>query len=115
MKRFAYTSFAMVVLFWGLNMTLANASESPRLGISETTFRRNFLKLTRQTPLQFQLSIRLKHASKLLEETDFPVAEIAEKVGFDLPHYFTRLFTDKLGCSPKQHRDAHKKASAYGL
>jgi transcriptional regulator GlxA family with amidase domain len=57
------------------------------------------------------LSIRLKHASKLLEETDFPVAEIAAKVGFDLPHYFTRLFTDKIGCSPKQHRDAHKKAT----
>jgi len=38
MKRFAYTSFAMAVLFWGLTMTLANGSESPRLGISETTF-----------------------------------------------------------------------------
>ncbi len=38
MKRFAYTSFTMAVLFWGLTMTLANGSESPRLGISETTF-----------------------------------------------------------------------------
>ena len=80
------------------------------IGISETTFRRNFLKLTHQTPLQFQLSIRLKHASKLLEETDFPVSEIALKVGFELPHYFTRLFTAKMGCSPKQFRDAHTKA-----
>lgn len=38
MKRFAYTSFAMVVLFWGLTTTPVNGSESPRLGISETTF-----------------------------------------------------------------------------
>jgi AraC-like DNA-binding protein len=83
-----------------------------QIGISETTFRRNFLNLAHSTPLQFQLLIRLKHASKLLEETDFPVSEIALKVGFDLPHYFTRLFTAKLGYSPKQHRDTYKKVSA---
>lgn len=81
-----------------------------QLGISETTFRRNFLKLTRLTPLQFQLSIRLKHASNLLEETDYSITEIAEKAGFELPHYFTRLFSAKMGCSPKQHRDTHNKA-----
>lgn len=79
------------------------------IGVSETTFRRNFLKLTHQTPLQFQLSIRLKHARKLLEETDFPIAEIAEKAGFELHHYFTRIFTWKTGCSPKQYREAHAK------
>jgi AraC-like DNA-binding protein len=83
-----------------------------QIGVSETTFRRNFLKLTHQTPLQFQLSIRLKHACKLLEETDFPVSEIAQKIGFELPHYFTRLFTAKMRSSPKQYRNSFAKRLA---
>lgn len=74
------------------------------IGVSETTFRRNFLKLAHVTPLQFQLSIRLQHACKLLEETDLPIAEIAQSVGFGMPHYFTRIFTDKLGCSPSRYK-----------
>lgn len=78
-----------------------------QIGVSETTFRRAFLKLAHQTPLQFQLSIRLKHACRLLEETDFPIAEIAQKVGFTLPHYFTRIFTEKMGCSPLHHKKRH--------
>jgi AraC-like DNA-binding protein len=80
-----------------------------QIGVSETTFRRAFLKLAHQTPLQFQLAIRLKHACKLLEETDFPIAEIAQKVGFDLHHYFTRLFKEKLGCSPTYYKDRHTR------
>jgi len=80
-----------------------------QIGVSETTFRRAFLKLAHQTPLQFQLSIRLKHACKLLEETDFPIAEIAQKVGFPLPHYFTRLFKEKIGRSPTRYKDFHTK------
>jgi AraC-like DNA-binding protein len=80
-----------------------------QIGVSETTFRRAFLKLAHQTPLQFQLAIRLKHACKLLEETDFPIAEIAQKVGFDLHHYFTRLFKEKLGCSPTYYKDHHTR------
>jgi AraC-like DNA-binding protein len=83
-----------------------------KIGVSETTFRRNFLKLAHQTPLQFQLTIRLKHACKLLEETDFPISEIAQKIGFELPHYFTRLFTAKMGHSPKQHRNSFTKRLA---
>lgn len=78
-----------------------------QIGVSETTFRRAFLKLAHQTPLQFQLAIRLKHACRLLEETDFPIAEIAQKVGFTLPHYFTRIFTEKLGASPLHYKKRH--------
>jgi AraC-like DNA-binding protein len=76
-----------------------------QIGVSETTFRRAFLKLSRQTPLQFQLSIRLKHACKLLEETDFPITEIAQKAGFTLPHYFTRIFKEKMGHSPSDYKN----------
>jgi len=84
--------------------TIDYHSLARQIGVSETTFRRAFLHLSHQTPLQFQLSIRLKHACMLLEETDFPVYEIAEKVGFSLPHYFTRLFTEKIGCSPLHYK-----------
>jgi AraC-like DNA-binding protein len=83
-----------------------------QIGVSETTFRRAFLKLAHQTPLQFQLSIRLKHACKLLEETDFPITEIAQMAGFALPHYFTRIFKENIGRSPSDYKNNYIQKSS---
>lgn len=75
-----------------------------QLGYSESTLRRSFLKLTHMTPLQFQLSIRLKHACEMLAKSDLSVGEIGNKIGFSDCNYFSRVFTNHFGCSPKTFR-----------
>ncbi len=42
--------------------------------------------------------------SKLLENRDYTVAEIAYSMGFKYPHYFIRLFKAKTGLTPQQYR-----------
>lgn len=74
-------------------------------GFSESTLRRAFLRLTQMTPLQFQISIRMRYACEMLTGSDLPVGEIAEKVGFSDCNYFTRVFTKQMGCSPKAYRN----------
>lgn len=56
------------------------------------------------TPMAFLLDYRLEQAKLLLIKTDWPVARIAERVGFRLTPYFTRCFKQKTGLSPAAYR-----------
>ena len=46
-------------------------------------------------------------AKNLLINTEESVSEIAYQLGFNYPHYFSRLFKTKTGLSPHQYREAH--------
>lgn len=51
---------------------------------------------------------RLSQACFLLKNTNFGVAEISEKVGYENISYFHRLFNKTYGVSPKKYRDTVK-------
>jgi len=44
-------------------------------------------------------------AKTLLVNTSDSVSEIAYSLGFNYPHYFSRLFKTKTGLSPQSYRD----------
>jgi AraC family transcriptional activator of pobA len=46
----------------------------------------------------------LLEAKRLLAYSSLPNSAIAEKVGFDDPNYFTRLFRSKIGMTPSEFR-----------
>jgi len=48
--------------------------------------------------------IRIKEAERLLVETDLPVYELAEKVGFNTREHFNRLFKSQVGFNPLELR-----------
>lgn len=52
---------------------------------------------------------RIKHAKRLLIETDFPICRVAEEVGISNYTYFFRLFKKMNGISPNEYRKASRK------
>ncbi|MCM3690633.1 helix-turn-helix domain-containing protein [Neobacillus niacini] len=48
--------------------------------------------------------IRLKEAKRYLLETNKPVKEVAMLVGFHNPNYFSRIFKEVVGVSPREYR-----------
>lgn len=48
--------------------------------------------------------MRISKAIQLLNATDLPINEIAEKVGYDTQHYFSTAFKKAVGVSPNQYR-----------
>lgn len=48
--------------------------------------------------------LRLKKACQMLVETDKPVFEIAEQVGYSSASYFIRVFKESLGETPESYR-----------
>lgn len=53
--------------------------------------------------------VRIAHAKNLLEETELKSYEIAFRVGYDNPSYFSRLFKKNESMSPNEYREKMKK------
>jgi len=70
------------------------------MGIGHRQFRRLFQQVTGLAPQQYLIHLRLNEAKRLLGT--LPVAEVAARVGFDDPYYFSRLFKAKVGVTPKR-------------
>lgn len=64
-----------------------------------TLFRRSF----GQTPIQYINYLKIDRSIKLMACTDYNVTKIAEMLGFDNVHYFSRLFKQKIGIAPNEY------------
>ncbi|WP_433165965.1 helix-turn-helix domain-containing protein [Kribbella sp. CA-247076] len=74
------------------------------LGLSVKQLREAVRRTTGSTPQELVLTTRLNTAKALLAEEDLPVGAVARRVGYDDPAYFTRLFTARVGLSPRAFR-----------
>jgi AraC-like DNA-binding protein len=79
-------------------ISLIEAAEKANL--SKEAFCRFFKLRTRKTFTQYLLQLRINDATKLLQDTDLGIAEIAYKVGFENLSYFNRSFKSIVGSTP---------------
>jgi YesN/AraC family two-component response regulator len=49
-------------------------------------------------------NLRINKASELLLKTDLSIGEIGQLVGIDDPHYFSKLFKNRMGVSPNKYK-----------
>ncbi|MCF0176864.1 MAG: AraC family transcriptional regulator, partial [Bacteroidales bacterium] len=62
---------------------------------------RKVMSVTGMAPSEFMRTIRLKKAAAMLvQDRDAGIAEIAARVGFNTPKYFSRYFKEMFGCTP---------------
>lgn len=76
-------------------------SELGQLGYSYAHLCRIFRKTYGVTPVGYINAIRMERAKKLLRDTNLSISQVAYRVGFDNPAYFSRLFSKVVGISPK--------------
>ncbi len=74
------------------------------VGLSRTQLHNKLKALVNRSAAIYIRYIRLKEAQQLLETSDLNIAEIAYKVGFKDPNYFSRTFNQEFGASPSQFR-----------
>ncbi len=67
-----------------------------------TIFRRE----TQYSVNEYLNAVRLKHAKRLLRETNLKVYEIAEQVGFSDTYYFSSVFKKLVGVTPSEYRNS---------
>lgn len=87
-----------------------NLAETARLSnMSEATFRRRWKAEVGMSPRHQLEKIRMQTACRLLVETDLPVKEVANKVGFEDEFYFSRRFCALISLAPSVYRSQHKR------
>ena len=75
-----------------------------QLGGSPSRLRAAFKAVTGLSPKRYHTKLRLDRAAELLRASKLPVAEIAERLGFNSPSVFSRQFTAATGRSPREYR-----------
>jgi AraC-like DNA-binding protein len=87
-----------------LDQPLNNASLADIALTSESLFIQRFRDVTGQTPSRYVRDRRLRRAAELLVSTDNTIDQIAESCGFANRYYFTRVFSQRMGCPPARYR-----------
>lgn len=90
------------------------AQMSRTLGLSESSLRSRFRKVSGYSVGNFQQRMRLLEASKMLREQNATVAEAAAACGWESPYSFSRAFSAYWGIPPKKfsmHGDASGRQS----
>jgi len=84
------------------------AEMASRAGMSSRTFSRRFLEQTGETPVQWLLGARVRHAQRLLETTGRSVEQVASAAGFGSASAFRTRFARVVGTSPQAYRRAFR-------
>jgi signal transduction histidine kinase/ligand-binding sensor domain-containing protein/DNA-binding response OmpR family regulator len=81
---------------------------SHELGVSRGQLYKKTLEITGKTPIEFIRLVRLKRAAALLEKSQLTVAEVAYKVGFNNPKYFTKYFREEFQTLPSKYSEKYR-------
>ncbi|MBQ3316114.1 MAG: AraC family transcriptional regulator [Kiritimatiellae bacterium] len=74
------------------------------VGMTYDSFRHQFADMTGFSPLQFQLTERMRVAKNLVANTNLSISDIARRTGFSSAAYFARSFKAATKLSPVGYR-----------
>lgn len=80
-------------------ITVVDVAENT--GISERYLRKLFEQHLNLSPLDYLWQIRINKGIELLRNTELSVKEVSFACGFKFPQYFSRLFKQQTGVSPR--------------
>lgn len=85
--------------------TLSLNKVSEIVEVSPSYFSTTFSQEMQMTFIEYVTEKRMKQAKKLLRESDMHSGEIAAKVGYKDPHYFSFVFKKTQGCTPREYHN----------
>lgn len=71
------------------------------VNMSPATFHRHFKMVTTLSPIQYQKSLRLLEAARILQYENINVSETAFRVGYESVSQFTREYKRMFNSTPK--------------
>ena len=87
-----------------LESTLTIQQVAEDMSMSYSNFRKLFKEYTGLSPATYQQDLRIQRAKEMLTTTDMSIKEIAYRLDFDSPDYFSSKFKAKTGRKPTEFR-----------
>lgn len=85
-----------------------NKTVSRQLGYHEYYLNRLFVKHMGTSIHSYLIDLRISEAKRLLLDSDIPVTQIAQAVGFRNHTYFSSCFLKRVGIQPSRYRDTYR-------
>lgn len=67
-----------------------------------------FTKKTGQNYIDYLTKVRIEKAQELLLDAKLHICDISQMVGYESPKYFSKVFKEITGYTPKEYRNKHK-------
>ena len=96
------------------NEGLTLASVSSQLNISEYYLAHIFKQEFGIPPMQYVMKRRIGEAQELLMNTELPVAEVADRLGYNSVCHFNAMFKKNVGMPPGKFRQSFRKGEING-
>ena len=103
-RRFEKFRNVVSMIEGSLDTRLSIPTLAVAANMSDSHFRRSFKQCFGIAPQEFISQQRLRHAAKLLTQTEHSIAQIALECGFGDQSHFTRQFGRFFGESPRSYR-----------
>ena len=86
---------------------------SALIGIDRSYLSNIFHKRMGVSPQRYLIYVRMRKSAELLRNTNYPVKEIASKVGYDNALTFSKIFKSFYGVSPTYYRNQPEESRFY--
>jgi LacI family transcriptional regulator len=84
-----------------------------RVPLSRTALQRRFREVLGRSIHDELIRVRLARARELLQDTELPMSEIAERTGFRYQEYMGAVFRQRLNVTPGQLRRVERRKKAH--
>lgn len=88
---------------------------SGKSGLSPAKLQEGFKRMHNRTVADHIRNVRLERAEQLIRTTDLNISEVVYTVGLTSRSYFSKIFKEKYGCSPKYYKDHQKEEVEMAL
>ncbi len=107
----SYTTFERCLSVIEQNyLTLSSVSDLAKAcHVSTGYMSRIFKKFAEESPSEMLMRLKLNRAGELLLQQHLLIKEVADRIGYDDPYHFSRLFKQYYGMSPKHFRESLKR------
>jgi AraC-like DNA-binding protein len=79
------------------------------LNSTSTSLNRVFQQNLGVSPINYFINLKMKAAKSLLLNTNLQIQEIAQRLGYSHPLYFSSEFKKRIGISPREFRKKNEK------
>lgn len=86
-------------------------SLAKRVGLNQKILQKGFNRLYKVSVNEYVRNLRIEKAKELLENSDLNITEVCYKIGLNSRSYFSKLFKEKYGLSPKAYHSKFRVKS----
>ena len=85
-----------------------------QVGMSRSVFAQRFKNVVGEAPMEYLTRCRIHKATRLLQESDMSIGEIANEIGYESDVSFNKAFKRRLGVSPGRYRSQTTEEGVAG-